>query len=106
MNSIEQATDSFVATILDCDVYKTYQAELERVKAVPGLKEQIDEFRKRNFELQTSEDVDFYKLDCLEREYGEFRKQPLVEDFLASELELCRMIQDITMRITEGLNFE
>lgn len=106
MHSVEQATGELVEAILESSVYQTYQAELERVKAIPGLKEQIDEFRRRNYELQTSEDIDFYKLDCIEKEYSEFRKQPVVEEFLAAELELCRMIQNITGRITEGLRFE
>ena len=106
MNYVDQATENLVKAILESDVYKNYLTELERVKAVPGLKEQIDEFRKRNYELQTSADIDFYKLDCIENEFGEFRRQPLVEGFLASELELCRMIQNISTRVVEGIRFE
>lgn len=106
MESVEQATKNLVESILQSEVYRSYQEELACVKSVPGLKAQIDEFRRRNYELQTSEDIDFYRLDCIEGEYSEFRRQPMVEEFLSAELELCRMIQDITARITEGIHFE
>lgn len=106
MNSLEQATDAFVAAILESDVYRLYRTELDKVKQVPGLKEQIDEFRKRNYELQLSTDNDFNKLERFEKEYENFRENPLVDEFLAAELDLCRMMQQLTSCITEKLRFE
>ena len=68
--------------------------------------EQIDEFRRNNYLLQCRTDIDFDKLDHFEKEYENFRQQPLVADFLAAELALCRMMQDIFSDITEALDFE
>ena len=48
MKHIDDATDEFIAVILSTDAYRNYRRELERVKQEPGLKEQIDEYRKRN----------------------------------------------------------
>lgn len=106
MNHIDNATDEFIAALLETDVYKNYRQELEKVKREPGLKDQIDDFRKRNYEFQASTDNDFSKLDRFEKEYENFRANPLVADFLAAELDLCRMMQRINIRITAGLNFE
>lgn len=106
MNNIDNATDEFIAALLATDVYTNYRQELEKVKREPGLKEQIDDFRKRNYEFQSSTDNDFSKLDRFEKEYENFRANPLVADFLAAELDLCRMMQRINIRITAGLNFE
>lgn len=106
MNDLERATDTYIETILNSEVYRLYRTELEKVKEVPGLKEQVDEYRKRNFELQSSEDIDFNTLDSFEKEYENFRDNPLVADFLAAELDLCRMMQDISVRITAALKFE
>ncbi len=106
MNRLDQATDEFITAILGSAIYRTYRQEPDKVKQVPGLKEQIDEFRKRNFELQLSADMDFGKLDSFEKEYENFRANPLVADFLAAELDLCRAIQRINMRITAELKFE
>lgn len=106
MKNIDSATDEFLAAILESDVYDNYRKELDRVKREPGLKEQIDEFRKRNFEVQSSPDIDFDKMDRFEKEYESFRESPLVADFLAAELDLIRMMQRINTRIVAGLNFE
>lgn len=106
MNNIDNATDEFIAAILATDVYASYRQELEKVKREPGLKDQIDDYRKRNFEFQSSTDNDFNKLDRFEKEYENFRANPLVADFLAAELDLCRMMQRINTRITAGLDFE
>lgn len=106
MSNMEQATDIFIAAIKESEVYKTYRTELEKVKAYPELKAQIDDFRAKNYELQMASDNNYDKLDRFEKEYENFREQPLVADFLAAELALCRMIQHINTQITEGLDFE
>lgn len=104
--SLDDATDALIAAVLATDVYKTYQAELARVKEIPELKAQIDDFRKRNFEWQSTADNDFNKLEEFEKEYSTFRDNILVQDFLAAELDLCRMMQDLYSKITAELNFE
>lgn len=106
MKYIDTATDDFIAAVLATDVYANYRRELEKVKREPGLKEQIDEYRKRNYEFQSSHDIDFNRLDHFEKEYENFRANPLVADFLAAELDLCRMMQRINTRIVAELNFE
>ncbi len=106
MKNIDSATDEFLAAILDSEIYANYKRELQRVKQEPGLKEQVDMFRKRNHEMQSSPDIDFMKLDRFEKEYEDFRANPLVADFLAAELDLCRMMQRINARIVAGLDFE
>lgn len=106
MINIDNATDEFIQAILATETYENYRLELEKVKRDPGLKAQIDDYRKRNFEFHASTDNDFGKLDRFEKEYENFRANPLVADFLAAELALCRMMQRINTRIVAGLNFE
>ena len=106
MNNIDSATDEFIAAILETDVYQNFARELSKVKQQPGLKAQIDNFRRRNHEMQMSADMDFNKLDRFEKEYEDFRSNPLVADFLEAEVDLCRMIQRINTRIVSGVNFE
>lgn len=106
MDSLQQATKNFAEVILESEAYQTYRTELKKVKQYPELKAQIDEFRKKNYLLQFRSDIDFDKLDYFEKEYETFREQPLVADFLAAELALCRMLQGIFKDITEALEFE
>lgn len=106
IDRLDNAANALIAAVLATDVYKTYQAELARVKEVPELKAQIDDFRKKNFEWQSTADNDFNKLEEFEKEYATFRENILVQDFLAAELDLCRMMQELYSRITAELNFE
>ena len=61
--NVNQAVEQMVQAIRNTDAYLEYQKQLARVKEQPELKRQIDEFRTRNFELQTSKDTNFDKLD-------------------------------------------
>lgn len=88
--------------------YKQYSMEKEKLSHFPELKKQVDEFRKRNFELQNQENADllFDKIDDFQREFADFRDNPLVNDFLAAELALCRLVQEFFIHITEELDFD
>ena len=46
------------------------------------------------------------KLDAFEKEFEEFRANPLVDDFLRAELAFCRMMQEVNVQITAELDFE
>ena len=104
--NLENAVDALITAILKSEEYLAYRAELDRVLQVPGLKAQIDEYRKRNYELQSSADIDFDKLDRFEKENEDFRSDPLVWDFLAAELAFCKRMQGIETRVTEELDFQ
>ncbi len=106
MTDFKQALDNYIAAILETEEYRAYRTELEKVKSVPGLKEKIDDFRTRNFLLQSDPDCDFGKLDHLEREYELFREDVLVSDFLAAELAFCRLLQTTNTYIAGKLDFE
>lgn len=106
VNNLDDAVNLLLEAILQCEEYLAYRAELDKVLQFPELKAQIDEFRKRNYELQSSADIDFDKLDRFEREYEDFRSDPLVSDFLAAELAFCRRMQGIENRVTANLDFQ
>lgn len=106
MSNINNAVEQMIDAILNSEEYQTYREELLKVKQTPELKAQLDEYRKRNFLLQNSDDYAFDKLEEFEREFQEFRENPQVEAFLAAELSFCRMMQNVEERITGALHFE
>lgn len=105
-SGVESAIEEAVKAIKKSKVYQEYRKQLERVKQVPGLKDQIDEFRLKNFELQNSGDYALDKLEEFERQYESFRANPIVEDFLAAELSFCRMMQEMQEKMIEEVEFE
>lgn len=104
--NVNEAVKQLVGSIRNTDAYLEYQRQLARVKEQPELKRQIDDFRTRNFELQTSKDTNFDKIDQFTRENEAFRENPLVSDFLAAELAFCRMMQEIGLYVTDQMRFE
>ncbi len=105
-DSLDDAANALIAAILECEEYRAYRAELDRVLQFPELKAQIDEYRKQNYVLQSSADIDFEKLDRFEKEYEGFRSNPLVSEFLMAELAFCRRMQELETRVTAELDFQ
>ncbi|MCQ2549821.1 MAG: YlbF family regulator [Lachnospiraceae bacterium] len=107
MKEIQKAIDTFVKAIKNSDVYREYVHQKESVRQVPGLKEKIDEYRKKNYEFQSYEGDDlFEKVDELEEEMDELKEDPLVRAYLAAELEVCRMVQTINVSIAEAVDID
>ena len=105
MIDFERETEKFVEKIRQPKVCQEYFMQKEQVKQYPGLKQRIDDYRKKNYRLQNEMDSDalFDEIDRFEREYEDFRKNPVVSDFLAAELAFCRMCQEITEKISIAL---
>ncbi|MCQ2526638.1 MAG: YlbF family regulator [Lachnospiraceae bacterium] len=106
MNTVDEAVNNLIKEIKNSEVYLEYRKQLELLKQDPELKRQVDEFRKRNYEMQMSEDMDFGMLTRFQSEFKTFRENPLVDNFLAAELDFCRMMQKINFNITEAIDFE
>lgn len=106
MRQIDVSTDALIQTIRDSEVYGKYRQSLEALKQNPELKRQVDGFRACSYRLQSGGCGSAESPDELEREYEALRRQPLAEAFLAAELDLCRLIQEIDIRIAAALEFE
>ncbi len=98
MGDFVETTRAYLAALRNTGACKEYFAAKEALIAHPALKRQVDDFRRRNFEMQQSMDSDalFDAVDNFEKEYEEFRQNPLVSRFLAAELAYCRLYQQAT----------
>ena len=108
MMEVQEALEQLAQAVKESEVYREYRRQSERVDNAGDMREKIDEYRVRNFELQNSvqtEDL-LDKLDAFEREYEKFREDPLVEEFLDAELAFCRMMQEIDVKLAEAMDFE
>ncbi len=105
---VQEALELLAQAVRDSEIYKEYRRQCDLVNQDGSLRERIDEYRIRNFELQNSayaEDL-LDKMEAFEREYEKFRENPLVEGFLDAELAFCRMMQEIEVKLTEAVDFE
>ena len=107
MNQIEEKLEALVREVKESAVYQEYQRVRELVHQEPEKEKAVHAFRRRNFELHKRRDVDLYtEMDRLEKEFAPLRAEAYVNEYLAAELAVCRMVQHINYRLMEEIEFD
>ena len=55
---LDKASREYVRAIKSTAVYKEYRTQLEKMKQQPELYAQVNEFRRRNYEIQNTSQAD------------------------------------------------
>ena len=93
--------------ILSSKEYIRYIETKNRLYQHPELSNALNEFRRRNYELQNRQDINPYdEVHALVREYDELLHNSIVSDFLNAERHICKMMQKMYDAIAEGLEFD
>ena len=104
---MRKAIGQFLKELQESSAFRDYKYQKERIRKVPGMKERINEFRKKRFEFQKYEGEDlFEKIDEFQKEYQNFKEEPIVREYLAAELEICRLVQQIYGAIDELVDID
>ena len=104
---MRKAVNQFLNEFQNSSAFRDYKYQKERIKKVPGMKDRINEFRKKRFEFQKYQGEDlFEKIDEFQREYQAFKEEPIVREYLAAELEICRLVQQIYGAIDELVDID
>lgn len=104
---MRKAVNQFLNEFQNSSAFRDYKYQKERIKKVPGMKERINEFRRKRFEFQKYQGEDlFEKIDEFQREYQAFKEEPIVREYLAAELEICRLVQQIYGAIDELVDID
>ena len=104
---MRKALSQFLNELEESSAFKDYKYQKERIKKVPGMKKRINEFRRKRFEFQEYEGEDlFEKIDEFQKEYQGFKEEPIVREYLAAELEICRLVQEINNAIDDLVDID
>ena len=93
------------AALRGSEAYKAFREVSRKVSEEPQLRQRLDEFRKKNYLLQNAYDL-FDDVQNLEREYEDMRKNPVIQEYLAAELQICRIIQRCADEILTSVDME
>lgn len=106
MLELQEELDEFIAKLKHTKVYLEYEEQKNRLCEQPELKQRVDDFRRRNYEIQTRAYPDniFDEMERFQKESEHLRDIPIVNDFLAAEIAFCRMIQKVTLTIVEAVS--
>ena len=86
------------AALRGSEAYKAFREVSRKVSEEPQLRQRLDEFRKKN-------DL-FDDVQNLEREYEDMRKNPVIQEYLEAELQICRIIQRCADEILTSVDME
>ncbi len=100
--------DHMVNMIKDCAEFRRYREISSRVQEYPEKKKRLFEFRRKNYQLQNSEEqIDlFSESDRLMKEYQDVYDDPMLREFLDAEVKVCRIVQQINYELIRCLEFE
>lgn len=108
MEDMRKDLDRFIEVFKDTDTYKKYVQQKQNLLQYPELKKKVDEYREKNyiFQQRSSADEIFEESDRYIVEMEEIRKDPIVHEFLKTELAFCRMVQKINEYFLETVSME
>ena len=95
--------EQLLQTIWECEKYQRFEEAKRRVEGNEEERRQIDEFRRRAYEVSSAP---HFGEDCEDQRTllemrAQARKNPLVAEYLTSEMELCRLLQEICGRVMD-----
>jgi len=78
------------------------------VKNTANIRRAIDEFRRRNFEIQYNDEIQEIdeNISQLEAQYADMRNQGLAKSYFSAELCLCRLVQDVCVSLVDAVDFD
>ena len=108
MQKINQLKAEIADTIKESTEYKEYKRLEAIVNMDPNLKRSIDEFRRRNYEIQNSGQVEdiFAAQEEVNNQYKDMRNEYMDSRYLLGEVCLCRMVQDICRAVVDSIDFD
>ena len=104
MNVYEEA-HNLSRAIKECEEYKQYKTALDKVKENPELDEMIQDFTKKQIEMQTKQamgqEVDKEMMDSIQKLSSIVMTDPAAADFIQCQVRFAIMIQDVYKIIEE-----
>lgn len=106
-NEIRHRVDELVRAVKASEEYRMFKAARSRLDAEPGKRKKTDAFRRRNFEFQNSDQSMSGQAQlAMYREREALRSDPLIDDYLTTELILCRLLRQISLSIMETMDLD
>ena len=101
IRKIEICRDQLLEAIRTSSICRRYEEKAAALDQDPERRARTDDFRRRSFESQggLSEGDDIESRHRLFREKQELYADPVIGEYLASELEMCRMLQNLCLSI-------
>ncbi|MCR5468994.1 MAG: YlbF family regulator [Lachnospiraceae bacterium] len=103
---IKEALENLVEVIKESQEYQEYVSTKEVLAIDTDLAKKVDEYRKKNSDLQENKDILFEQSFILQKQYEDIINAPAARAFLTAENNICRIFQQINYKLLVDLDFE
>lgn len=103
---IREAVDNLCQAIMDSDVYHEFQAVSKHISGYPELKEQVSQYRKEIFLVQTGREESIDRIKELEMRSDVLHSDTLMDEYLSCELAMCRLFQRVMYMTLDKTDFD
>lgn len=108
--NIHDYAHQLARALKNSDEFRQYKRLQGEVQKSPQLKQMIDDFHKRQIELQAAQlsgqTMDASKTEQLQKLYEIMAKDPLAAEFLHSEMRFSQLISDVYKIIGEAVDMK
>lgn len=107
-DNVDIYTEALIRGIKESREYREFCEAKMKLAKLPELKKQIHNYRRDTYRLQNFSDEEtlYERIQEFNEQHAQFRKNPLVNDYLSSELAVCRMLQRVMANIVESVDLE
>ena len=106
MEQLSECIENLIRAIRCSEDYVRYTKAERELQKEPELKKLVDEYRLRVFQLQESRQDLYECSDHIQKEFEALFSNPLAAEYLDAESSVCRLLQRIISRISEGAAVE
>ncbi|HCI74225.1 MAG TPA: hypothetical protein DHV42_06775 [Lachnospiraceae bacterium] len=104
---VRRRLEELVQAIRDSEECRQFEEAKRRLNQEPAKRKKADEFRRRNFEFQNSEDSASAQAQvAMYHEREALRRDPLIDGYLNAELVMCRLLRQVSLGIMESVDMD
>ncbi len=104
---VRRNLEELVKSIQSSEEYRQYEDVKNRLNSEPEKRRKADEFRRRNFQFQNSEEGSSSQAQvAMYHEREALRRDSLIDEYLNAELIMCRLLRQVSLRVMESADLE
>lgn len=105
---VNAGVEVLLEAIKNSEICQRYEQAKARISERPELYASVNEFRRKAYMLQQERDIMTYRGETgnLYQKRLDFRDEELANEFLEAELEICRLLQRISLDIIGSVDLD
>ena len=106
MDDIIKYMELLIQAVKESNEYRLYKQAEASLNETPQLKIRVDDFSRANHRLHTQKDPQklFQGIREMDEESKELMRIPQVNAYFQAELDLCKLLQYISLEINGGID--